>query len=184
VPQQPQHPSEKRRADVNAGRIAGVFGLHGELKLDASRVGDDALRAGLAASLRFADGSTRDVTIAAVRRQKDRPLIRIAGIDDANAAQALVGANMTIARDDAPLGEREYFDADLVGCRLLDAAGVDCGSVVDVLHYPNQDLLVIGPARAMLPLVAAFIANVDVTRKEIHVTVPVGLLDPAAADEA
>jgi 16S rRNA processing protein RimM len=161
-----------------------VFGLHGELKLDASRVGDDALRAGLAVSLRFADGSTRDVTIAAVRRQKDRPLIRIAGIDDANAAQALVGANMTIARDDAPLGEREYFDADLVGCRLLDAAGVDCGSVVDVLHYPNQDLLVIGPARAMLPLVAAFIANVDVTRKEIHVTVPVGLLDPAAADEA
>lgn len=184
MPQLPPRPSEKRRADVNAGRIAGVFGLLGELKLDASRIGADALRASLAATLRFADGSVREVTIAAVRRQKGRPLIRITGIDDANAAEALVGAQLTIGRDDAPLGAGEYFDEDLVGCRLLDETGVERGVVVDVLHHPNQDLLVIGAARAMLPLVAAFIAGVDVARKEIRVSVPAGLLDPAAAEEA
>ena len=180
----PQPPSEKRKADVNAGRIAGVFGLRGELKLDASRIGDDALRAGLTATLRFGDGATRAVTITAVRRQKGRPLIHIDGIDDAGAAQALVGAHLTIASGDAALGAGEYFDADLVGCRLVDADGVERGSVVDVLHYPNQDLLVVGAARALLPLVAAFIAHVDVARKEIRVTVPPGLLDPAAAEEA
>jgi 16S rRNA processing protein RimM len=179
----PQPPSEKRRADVNAGRIAGVFGLRGELKLDASRIGDDALRAGLAATARFADGTTRAVTIAAVRRQKGRPLIRIAGVDDAGAAQALVGAQLTLAAGDAALGAGEYFDADLVGCRLVDAEGRERGVVVDVLHYPNQDLLAIGAARTLVPLVAAFIANVDVARKEIRVTVPPGLLD-AEAEEA
>jgi 16S rRNA processing protein RimM len=161
-----------------------VFGLRGELKLDASRIGDDAIRAGLEASLRMIDGTTRDVTIAAVRRQKDRPLIRIVGIDDADAAQALVGAQLTVAREDAPLGAGEYFDEDLVGCRLLDEDGIERGVVVEVLHYPNQDLLVVGAARALLPLVAAFIASVDVARKEIRVTVPAGLLDPSAADEA
>jgi 16S rRNA processing protein RimM len=180
----PQRPSEKRKPDLNAGRIAGVFGLRGELKLDASRIGEDAIRAGLSATLRFTDGTVRDVTIAAVRRQKDRPLIRITGVDDANAAEQLVGAQLTIGRDDAPLGAGEYFDEDLVGCRLLDEGGVERGVVVDVLHYPNQDLLVIGAARAMLPLVAAFIAGVDVARKEIRVTVPPGLLDPEQADEA
>jgi ribosomal 30S subunit maturation factor RimM len=71
-----------------------------------------------------------------------------------------------------------------VGCRLLDEDGIERGVVVDVLHYPNQDLLVIGAARAFLPLIAAFIAGVDVARKEIRVTVPAGLLDPSAADEA
>ncbi len=111
-------------------------------------------------------------------------MIRIAGIDDANAAEALVGAQLTIAREDAPLNAGEYFDEDLVGCRLLDEAGIERGVVVDVLHYPNQDLLVIGAARALLPLIAAFIASVDVARKEIRVTVPAGLLDPSAADEA
>jgi 16S rRNA processing protein RimM len=161
-----------------------VFGLRGELKLDASRVGDDAMRAGLAVTLRLAGGEVRKMTIASVRRQRERPLIRLDGIDDANAAEALVGAAVTIARDDAPLGAGEYFDADLIGCRLLDEAGVERGTVVDVLHYPNQDLLVVGAARAMLPLVAAFIAAVDVARKEIRVTVPPGLLDPERAEQA
>lgn len=182
MPQQP--PSGKRRPDVNAGRIAGVFGLRGELKLDASRVGDDALRAGLAVTLELAGGTQRAMTVAAVRRQKGRPLIRLAGIDDATAAQALVGAQVTIARNDAALADGEYFDEDLIGCRLLDAAGVERGMVVDVLHYPNQDLLVVGDARTLLPLVAAFIAGVDVARKEIRVSVPPGLLDPSEADEA
>jgi len=161
-----------------------VFGLRGELKLDASRIGEDALRAGLAGTLRFADGAVREVTIAAVRRHQGRPLIRIAGIDDATAGEALVGAQLTIARADAPLAAGEYFDADLIGCRLVDETGSERGVVVDVLHYPNQDLLAIGAGRTLLPLVAAFIAGVDVARKEIRVTVPAGLLDPAAADEA
>jgi 16S rRNA processing protein RimM len=158
--------------------------LRGELKLDASRVGDDALRAGLEATLHLPDGTERAVTIAAVRRQKNRPLLRIAGVDDANAATALVGARLSIARADAPLGAGEYFDADLIGCRLIDEAGEARGNVVDVTHYPHQDVLVVGAQRALVPMVRAFIARVDVDAKEIHVTVPPGLLDPAGADEA
>lgn len=180
----PQPPSERRRAEVNAGRIAGVFGLRGELKLDASRVGDDALRDGLTGRLLFADGTEREVTIDAVRRQKGRPLIHLAGINDANAATALVGARLSIARADAPLGEGEYFDDDLIGCRLVDETQRERGTVVDVVHYPNQDVLVVGEERALVPLVRAFVVAVDVARKEIRVNVPPGLLDPAAADEA
>jgi len=188
VPPQPP-PSEKSRAEfgadrVNAGRIVGAFGLAGELKVDASRVGDDALRPGLAVTLCFDDGRTREATIAAVRRHKGRPLVRIDDIADANAAEALGHADLLIARDDAPLHDGEYFDADLVGCRLVDEDGADLGAVVQVAHYPAQDMLVIGPSRALLPLVRAFVARVDVARKQIHVTVPPGLLDPAEADQA
>jgi 16S rRNA processing protein RimM len=182
VPPPPRN--EKRTAEVNAGRIAGVFGLRGELKLDASRIGDDAVRPGLCVLLRLPDGTERAATIESVRRQKDRPLIRIAGVEDATAAQTLTGAQVSISRDDAPLAPGEYFDEDLVGCRLVDEAGVERGVVVDVLHYPNGDFLVTGASRALLPLIAAFIAHVDVASKEIRVTVPSGLLDPDAADEA
>ncbi len=188
MPPQPP-PSARRRAEsagerVSAGRIVGAFGLAGELKVAASRVGEDALRAGLAVTLRFDDGRTRDATIAAVRRHKGRPLVRIDDIADATAAEALGHADLLIARDDAPLHDGEYFDADLVGCRLIDAGGNDRGEVVAVAHYPAQDMLVIGRARVLLPLVRAFVARVDVARKEIHVTVPPGLLDPAEADQA
>jgi 16S rRNA processing protein RimM len=138
----------------------------------------------LTGRLLLAGGATREVTIDGVRRQKGRPLIRVAGVDDATAAAALVGAQLSIARDDAPLAEGEYFDDDLIGCRLLDERDRERGRVVDVVHYPNQDVLVVGPARALVPLVRAFVVAVDVARKEIRVNVPAGLLDPAAAEEA
>jgi 16S rRNA processing protein RimM len=169
---------------VNAGRIAGVFGVRGELKLDASRVGDDAIRPGIAVSAHLADGSIRALTVSAVRRHQDRPLIRFAGVDDATAAEALIGAQLAIARADAPLGAGEYFDDDLIGCRILDEAGAERGVVTGVLHYPVQDMLVIGNSTTLLPLVRAFIAGVDIAAKTISVTVPPGLLDPERADEA
>jgi 16S rRNA processing protein RimM len=183
-PSNAKRPAERGDGRVNAGRIAGAFGLTGELKVDASRVGDDALRAGLAVTLRYADGTIRATTIASVRRHKGRPLVRIADIESATAAEALGRPDLLIARDDAPLREGEYFDEDLVGCRLIDEAGVDRGEVASVAHYPAQDMLVIGNAHTLLPLVRAFVARVDVAAKRIHVTVPPGLLDPTQADEA
>ncbi len=167
---------------MRAGRIAGAFGLAGELKVEASRVGDDALRAGLAVTLRYADGATREVTITALRRHKGRPLVRIDGVSDATAAEAVGQPEILIARDDAPLGEGEYFDDDLIGCHVIDAAGIDRGVVTSVAHYPAQDMLVIGTG-TLLPLVHAFVARVDVAAQQIHVTVPPGLLDPAAAEQ-
>jgi 16S rRNA processing protein RimM len=161
-----------------------VFGVRGELKLDASRIGDDAVRPGIAVTLTLPDGATRALTVSAVRRHQDRPLIRFAGIDDATAAEALAGATLTIARADAPLAPDEYFDDDLIGCRIVDEAGAERGVVSGVLHYPIQDMLVVGNSTTLLPMVGAFIAAVDVAAKTISVTVPPGLLDPEQADEA
>lgn len=176
-------PREPASTDVRVGTLVGVFGLHGELKLAATRLGADALRAGLSATLRFPDGREHRARIAGVRRHKGRPLVRLAEVADADAAAALVGAEVTIARADAALGADEYLDADLIGCRVVDLAGEVLGEVVDVGHYPAQDMLFVGPARAMLPLVRAFVREIDVAAKRIAVDVPPGLLS-GEADEA
>jgi 16S rRNA processing protein RimM len=162
---------------VTAGRLVGVFGVRGELKLDASRIGADALRAGLAVRLRFADGTTRPAVVAALRRHRGRLLIALRDVGDADAAAMLVPSELLLARGDVALASGEYFDADLVGCRVVDAAGIDRGEVVEVAHFPAQDLLLVGTRRAMLPLVGAFIRDVDVAAKRIEVDVPPGLLD-------
>ena len=179
----PPPSSARSRAEVSAGRIVGAFGLAGELKLDASRVGADALRPGLAVTLRFHDGRTRAATVTALRRHQGRPLIRIADVADAVTAATLSGADLLLARADVALADGEFFDDDLIGCRLIDADGVERGDVVHVAHYPAQDMLVVGPDRLLVPLVRAFVAHIDLERRVIHVTVPPGLLDPAHADE-
>jgi 16S rRNA processing protein RimM len=171
-------------SEVNAGRIAGVFGLRGELKVAANRIGEDALAAGMTVRATLRDGAERVLRVRALRRHKDRPLMTFEGIDDATAAAALVGATLTIDRGHVVLAAGEYLDDDLVGCRIIDAAGIDRGAVEAVEHFPAQDVLLVGPARAMLPLVRAFIREVDLAARRIRVDVPPGLLDPAEAEEA
>ena len=169
---------------MNAGRVAGVFGLRGELKIAASRIGDDALHDGMDVRAVLRDGTSRALRIRSLRRHQGRPLIAFDGIEDANAAEALVGATLAIDRDAVDLAKDEYFDEDLVGCALVDANGTALGAVVAVEHYPAQDVLLVGARRAMVPLVRAFVKRVDVGAKRILVELPAGLLDASEAEEA
>ena len=177
---------------MNAGRVAGVFGLRGELKVAPSRIGDDALAAGVEVRATLADGSVRALRVRALRRHQGRPLVSFDGVDDATAAQALVGAMLAIDRGDVALDDGEYFDDDLVGCALVDAGGNGgvLAEVVAVEHYPAQDVLVValprerGGGRAMVPLVRAFVKAIDVRARRISVELPPGLLDSQEADEA
>jgi 16S rRNA processing protein RimM len=169
--------------------VAGVFGLRGELKVAPSRIGDDALAVGVMLRATLADGSVRALRVRSLRLHQGRPLVAFDGIDDATAAQALVGAALAIDRDDVMLDAGEYFDDDLVGCVLVDADGATLAEVVAVEHYPAQDVLIValpsaGALRAMVPLVRAFVKGVDVRARRISVELPPGLLDARDADEA
>jgi 16S rRNA processing protein RimM len=178
------------KSDANAGRVAGVFGLRGELKVAPSRIGDDALAAGVEVRATLTDGTVRALRVRALRRHQGRPLVAFDGIDDATSAQLLVGATLTIDRADVALDDGEYFDDDLVGCALVDAAGVVLAQVVAVEHYPAQDVVIValpaerGAGRAMVPLVRAFVKDIDVRARRISVELPPGLLDSREADEA
>jgi 16S rRNA processing protein RimM len=164
--------------------VVGVFGLRGELKVSPSRIGQDTLAAGVELHATLPDGTVRTVRVRAVRLHQGRPLVAFEDIDDADAAEELVGATLGIGRDDVELAADEYFDGDLVGCVLVDDGGAQLGDVVAVEHYPAQDILLVGARRAMVPLVRAFVKDVDVRARRIRVELPAGLLDPREAEEA
>jgi 16S rRNA processing protein RimM len=184
TPATPTWPTATPPTDANAGRIVGVFGLRGELKLDPSRIGADVLAPGLALRATLHDGSARALHVRTLRTHQGRPLVAFEGIDDATAAEQLVGATLAVERAAVRLREGEFFDEDLVGCALVDAAGTVLGEVVAVEHLPAQDVLLVGPRRAMVPLVRAFVREVAVDARRIVVDLPPGLLDPTQADEA
>lgn len=169
-------------SELNAGRIVGVFGLRGECKIDATRLGADALGAGADVRVRFPDGSERELRVRTARLHKGRPLATFDGFDDVNAAAVLVGATLTVDREAVRLAPGEYLDADLVGCVLVDGVGADLGRVLGVEHYPAQDMLVVGPGRTLVPMVAAFVVSIDLSNKRIVVALPPGLLDEREAD--
>jgi 16S rRNA processing protein RimM len=68
----------------------------------------------------------------------------------------------------------------------VTAYGDDVGEVTDVLHLPDQDLLVIGRggAEVLVPFVTAIVPEVDLSAGRVVIDPPRGLLDPTEADEA
>lgn len=110
-----------------------------------------------------------------MREHKGRLLLTVEGIDDADAAGALAGADFLAPREQLDIADDEYLDDDLVGCELLDTAGTAIGRVSRVEHYPSSDMLIVNGK--MVPLVHAFIRSIDIAKKQITADLPEGIFD-------
>jgi len=165
--------------DMPIGRIAGLFGVHGELKCDPTSAGRALFVPGarLACIPRQApDDNATYVTIESVREHKGRLLIALEEAQDATVAERFVGAKFLAPREALDVEPGEYLDVDLVGCAVVGADGRRYGNVQRVDHYPASDMLVVGGH--LLPMVAAFIRSIEIKKKEIVVhDLPSGLLD-------
>jgi len=168
--------------ELPVGRIAGIFGIRGELKCDPTSAGRMLFSTGASMRLALTDGSSHDIVLAAVREHKGRLLIRLRGIETANDAQGFVGATFYAPRDRIELESGEYLDVDLIGCALIDSSGKMLGTVSAVEHFPSSDMLIVNGK--MVPMVGAFIKSIDAGAKRIVAELPLGLLDDENAEQA
>ena len=162
------------RNGVVVGRIVGAFGVRGELKCDPTSSGRTVVSLG--AELRCArDEDSWTVRITSVRPHKDRLLIRIAGVEDADAAAAYAGSILYAPRAAIELSDGEYLDEDLVGCAVFGADGRAYGTVDRVEHYPSSDMLIVDGT--MVPMVRAIVSEIDLQRRRILIDPPEDLFD-------
>jgi 16S rRNA processing protein RimM len=117
----------------------------------------------------FAEGTEVQIggRRAAVTRRAGsdaKPLVRLEGIDDRDAAQALRGQSLLVPGGREELGPDEWYDDDLVG---LEVAGL--GEVRAVIHGPSCDLLEVGDDGVLVPLVRDAVLDVDLERGVIEV---------------
>jgi 16S rRNA processing protein RimM len=166
--------------ELPVGRIAGIFGIRGELKCDPSSAGRMLFSRRARLRLALRDGCSEEVEIAAVREHKGRLLIRLHGIESANDAERYVGATFYAGRERIELETGEYLDIDLTGCMLYDSHETRLGIVERIEHYPSSDMLVVNGK--LIPMVAEFIKSIDIAAKRIDVDLPRGLLDEDAEE--
>ena len=107
----------------------------------------------------FIDGREYEVEYAA--QQKTMVLLKLAGVDDVDAANKLRGREIAICRDDIELEEGVVFIADLIGLPVL-ADGVEIGKITEVLTPPGNDVYVVkGEHEYMIPAVQEFIETLN-----------------------
>jgi len=116
------------------------------------------------------EGFERAVTRRAGTPKK--PLLRLEGVGDRTAIEALRGRELTVGEDQVPpLGEDEYFAADLEGCAVVSAAGRELGTVAGLTAYPSCEVLdVTGPGgQLLIPMVRDAIVQIDTAARRIVV---------------
>ena len=132
---------------VTLAVIIGAHGVGGEVRLKV--FADDLSR-----HKQFNDGA---LTLKSLR-EGNQIIARFAEIPDRTTAERMRGTELTVARDALPpLGEGEYYHADLIGLPAVSTAGDDLGRVVAVENFGAGDVLEIerpDGKRFMVPMTA------------------------------
>jgi 16S rRNA processing protein RimM len=127
-----------KRDLVLVGAITGAHGIRGEVKL-RSFTADPAAIASYS-PLETAKGAK--IEIVKIRAQKDGFLAMLKGVTDRNAAEALRGTELFVARTRLPEPEDdEVYVHDLIGLAVHLADGSLLGEIVGVADYGAGDLI-------------------------------------------
>jgi 16S rRNA processing protein RimM len=141
---------------LTAGRVGRAHGLDGSFYVERSA---HPLPEGTEVLV-----GKRRSTVERRAGSNDRPLIRIAGVGDRDAAAALRGETLLVPDGREDLGPDEWYDDDLVGCHVDGL-----GEVRAVLHGPSCDVLEVGDRGVLVPLIRDAVRRVDLDAREIEV---------------
>ncbi|MBB4305237.1 16S rRNA processing protein RimM [Rhodobium orientis] len=159
------------------GQIGAAHGIKGEVRLKSFTEPPEAI----ADYGTLSAGNGRDFAITEWRASKGVLVVRLSGVADRNAAEALNGTELYVARDQLGAPEEdEFFHADLIGLDAVDAGGVPFGKVIAIHDFGAGDLLEIKPAdrpSAYLPFTLEAVPEVDVAAGRVVVAPPPGLFD-------
>ena len=140
--------------NVILAAVAGAHGVGGEVRLKLFAESLDSLKRH---EILFA--GERALTLKSIKAGGGGAIARFAEIADRSAAEALRGALLTVPRSALPpLGEGEYYHADLIGLPCVTAAGRALGTAVLVENFGAGDVIEIerdDGSRFMVPVVPA-----------------------------
>lgn len=161
---------EKKRF-IEAGRIVNTHGVAGEVKIE---VWLDS--AGFMRRFKRLFIGGRELALLSAREQKGFLLAKLQGVEDLNAAMALKGKTVHIAREDARLPRGSFFLQDIIGASVQDEEGRELGKLEEILETPASRIYVVrGDSEHLIPAVPEFIMSTDLEAGIIRVRLIEGM---------
>ena len=163
---------------LEIGRVSKAHGILGELRVALHWEASDSLLHAERVWLARGEGS-KPYEVERARGVPRGFLIKLRGVDDRNAAEALQGSSVSVLRSALPpLEPGEYYLVDLIGARVLGPEG-ELGKVTEVISHPTVDVIVLTRAdgsTAEQPLSAPWLERVNVAEREIILSSLDGLM--------
>lgn len=164
-------PAEKSAQPLVLGRISGVFGVAGWVKLFSYTDPREAILK-YRHWLRQCDGEWIETQWDQGRRQGKTVVAHFKGVDDRESAERLVGQSIGIWRQELPqAGGDSYYWADLEGLTVITQDGQELGRVAYLIATGANDVLVVqGDQEILIPFVTGtYVLDVDLAAGVIRV---------------
>jgi 16S rRNA processing protein RimM len=160
-------------ARVLLGAVLGAHGIKGEVKVKTFTLTPENL--GRYGPLATKDG--RELVVASLRpTDTGQAVVAFQGVDDRNAADALRGEELFIARAALPDADAgEFYEADLLGLQAEDRTGKHLGTVRALHNFGAGDVIEIelaGGDTEFVPFQGDAVLTIDVKGGRIVVELP------------
>lgn len=172
--------------DLVVGRVVKAHGISGEVVVEV-RTDDPGERFSPGSSLRGKPGARnpgpqRTFVVESMREHGGRLLVRLEGVTDRNAADALRGTLFLVDSASLPPIDEpdEFYDHQLEGLAVCARDGRHIGSVAEVLHTAAGELLSVRDEQGrefLIPFVGAIVTSVSLSSGVIEIEPPEGLLE-------
>jgi 16S rRNA processing protein RimM len=149
---QPRAADADSAASLPVGRVGRAHGLDGSFYVTRPR----ARLLSVGAAVTIAGRTAKIMRLAGTDK---RPIVRLEGVGDRPAAEALRGMELSVERREAPaLGEGEWWAHELEGCSVLDGQRL-IGTVARLIELPSCEALEVLPAEGGEPLLVPMVKD-------------------------
>ncbi|NDY70537.1 16S rRNA processing protein RimM [Desulfobacter hydrogenophilus] len=171
---------------LTIGKITGVHGLGGNLKVWSWAQSPDTFTQGLAVVLKN-EGDPQDLgreyIIIKTGRYKKGVLLTLEGVSTREASEGLVGKLVLVDKTNLPdLDEDTWYWQDLIGLTVVDTCEGKLGKVAQLFPTGADDILVVtdktpqGKQEVLIPMNAAFVKDVNLDTGVITTELPEGFI--------
>lgn len=162
------------------GKILNAHGVRGDLKVEP--LTDNPERYKILEQVYLEDRKKNYTLydVEFVRFHKGNVLVKLAGIDDMDAAKLVKNQHLAINKSDRmPLEEGAYYIDDLIGLQVFEDDR-PIGVLKDVLQPGANDVYVLDSSiypDLYIPALKSVVLSVDLENKRMDVKLPKGLVD-------
>lgn len=164
--------------EVILGKVGAVYGVKGWVKIHSFTDEPEAILDYFPWSLKLGN-KIQSVEISDWRKHNNGLIVKVAGIDDRDIAQTMVGSEIFVMQEALPeLPDGDFYWRDLIGLSVVTTQGYNLGTVSDMLETGANDVLVVkanpndgfGKKERLIPyLVDQVVTEVSIETKQICV---------------
>jgi 16S rRNA processing protein RimM len=172
-------PKQNETDWATIGKVVALFGIRGELKV---RLLTDIPNRFAELETVYVGANHTPHSIQGVRHYKGEIIVlKLSGIDDANAAEPLRDQELSIPLSElAQLPPGSYYQHDILGLHVLTLDGQELGQIVEIITTGSNDVYLIkkpDASQILIPAIKDVIKQIDLIHHTMHIDPLPGLLD-------